>query len=159
MCRRNGVIFPSLCCQVHSFFSSFRSTVLRFRMFILWIWSVQGDWCGRTFDNCSGWAKLSCIQCILTWFVNSVSFTWSNLLFSYQELKGVLCYVPEIVDMVGSAYANQILHINKQDGEEKVKSILQSIFTKLMLASKEMIMKVLSNIKSRLQIESQVSCN
>ena len=71
----------------------------------------------------------------------------------------MLCYVPEIVDMVGSAYANQILHINKQDGEEKVKSILQSIFTKLMLASKEMIMKVLSNIKSRLQIESQVSCN
>ena len=71
----------------------------------------------------------------------------------------MLCYVPEIVDMVGSAYANQIMHINEQDGEEKVKSILRSIFTKLMLASKEMIMKVLSNIKSRLQIESQVSCN
>ncbi|KAL4632743.1 hypothetical protein ACB092_04G072300 [Castanea dentata] len=74
---------------------------------------------------------------------------------SLEELKGVLCYVPEIVDMVGSAYANQILHINEQDGEEKVKSILRSIFTKLMLASKEMITKVLSNIKSHLQIESQ----
>ncbi|XP_075660640.1 mannose-6-phosphate isomerase 2-like isoform X1 [Castanea sativa] len=75
---------------------------------------------------------------------------------SLEELKGVLCYVPEIVDMVGSAYANQILHINEQDGEEKVKSILRSIFTKLLLASKEMITKVISNIKSRLQIESQV---
>ncbi|XP_030940362.1 mannose-6-phosphate isomerase 1-like [Quercus lobata] len=75
---------------------------------------------------------------------------------SLEELKGVLCYVPEIIDMVGSAYANQILHVNEQDGEEKVKYILRSIFTKLMLASKEMIMKVLSNIKSRLQIESQV---
>ena len=128
-------------------------------MFILWIWSVQGDWCSRTFGNCSSQAKLACILCMLTWFVNSVSFTWSNLLFSYQELKGVLCNVPEIVELVGSGYANQILHINEQDGEEKVKSVLRSIFTQLMSASKEMITKVLSNVKSRLQIESQVSCN
>ena len=71
----------------------------------------------------------------------------------------MLCNVPEIVELVGSAYANQILHINEQDGEEKVKSVLRSIFTQLMSASKEMITKVLSNIKSRLQIESQVSCN
>ncbi|KAL4652103.1 hypothetical protein ACB092_01G208900 [Castanea dentata] len=74
---------------------------------------------------------------------------------SLEELKGVLCNVPEIVELVGSAYANQILHINEQDGEEKVKSVLQSIFTQLMSASKEMITKALSNIKSRLQIESQ----
>ena len=71
----------------------------------------------------------------------------------------MLCNVPEIVELVGSAYANQILHINEQDGEEKVKSVLRSIFTQLMSASKEMITKVLSNVKSRLQIESQVSCN
>ena len=71
----------------------------------------------------------------------------------------MLCNVPEIVELVGSGYANQILHINEQDGEEKVKSVLRSIFTQLMSASKEMITKVLSNIKSRLQIESQVSCN
>lgn len=71
----------------------------------------------------------------------------------------MLCNVPEIVELVGSAHANQILHINEQDGEEKVKSVLQSIFTQLMSASKEMITKVLSNVKSRLQIESQVSCN
>ncbi|KAM4123806.1 hypothetical protein ACB094_01G184400 [Castanea mollissima] len=75
---------------------------------------------------------------------------------SLEELKGVLCNVPEIVELVGSAYANQILHINEQDGEEKVKSVLQLIFTQLMSASNEMITKVLSNIKSRLQIESQV---
>lgn len=71
----------------------------------------------------------------------------------------MLYNIPEIVELVGSAHANQILHINEQDGEEKVKSVLQSIFTQLMSASKEMITKVLSNIKSRLQIESQVSCN
>ena len=52
-------------------------------------------------------------------------------------LKGVLCNVPVIVEQVGSAVANQILHIDKQDGEGKVKFVLQSIFTRLMFTSKE----------------------
>ena len=69
----------------------------------------------------------------------------------------MLCDVPEIVELVGSVYANQILHIDEQVGEEKVKSVLRSIFTELMSASKEMITEVLSNIISRLKMESQVS--
>ena len=52
-------------------------------------------------------------------------------------LKGVLYNVPVIVELVGSAVANQILHIDEKDGEGKVKFVLQSIFTQLMLASKE----------------------
>ncbi|XP_041003983.1 mannose-6-phosphate isomerase 1-like [Juglans microcarpa x Juglans regia] len=75
---------------------------------------------------------------------------------SLEELKGVLLNVPEIVELVSSADVNQILHLNDQDGEEKVKSVLRSTFTQLMLASKEMITEVISKIKSRLHKESQV---
>ena len=52
-------------------------------------------------------------------------------------LKGVLYNVLVIIELVGSAVANQILHIDEKDGEGKVKFVLQSIFTQLMLASKE----------------------
>jgi len=79
------------------------------------------------------------------------------LLFSFQELKGVLLNVPEIGELVGSADANQILHLDEQDGEEKAKSVLRSAFTQLMLASKETITEAVSKIKSRLHMESQVS--
>ncbi|XP_062150591.1 mannose-6-phosphate isomerase 1-like isoform X3 [Alnus glutinosa] len=75
---------------------------------------------------------------------------------SLEELKGVLLNVPEIVELVGSADANQILHLDEQDGEEKAKSVLRSAFTQLMLASKETITEAVSKIKSRLHMESQV---
>ncbi|KAI9161735.1 hypothetical protein LWI28_020251 [Acer negundo] len=75
---------------------------------------------------------------------------------SLQELKIVLQKVPEIVELVGTVDANQVLHINEQDGEEKVKSVVQSIFTQLMTASKEMTTKVVSKLKNRLHMESQV---
>lgn len=65
--------------------------------------------------------------------------------------------VPEIVEVVSSADANKILHLDEQDEEQKVKSALRSTFTKLMLASKETIMGVISEMKSRLHMESQVS--
>ena len=52
-------------------------------------------------------------------------------------LKGVLYNVLVIIELVGSAVANQILHIDEKDGEGKVKFVLQSIFTQLVLASKE----------------------
>ncbi|KAK3218246.1 hypothetical protein Dsin_012216 [Dipteronia sinensis] len=75
---------------------------------------------------------------------------------SLQELKIVLQNVPEIVELVGTVDANQVLHINEQDGEEKVKSVVRSIFTQLMTASKEMTNKVVSKLKNRLHMESQV---
>nr|POE65517.1 putative pentatricopeptide repeat-containing protein [Quercus suber] len=40
-------------------------------------------------------------------------------------------------ELVGSAVANQSLHIDGQDGEGKVKFVLQSVLTRLMFASKE----------------------
>lgn len=76
--------------------------------------------------------------------------------FSLQELKSVLRNVPEIVEVVGSAYTNQLLHINDYE-EEKVKSVLQSVFTQLMLVGKNDIFEVTSKLKNRLLMESQVS--
>lgn len=74
-----------------------------------------------------------------------------------QELKIVLKDVPEIVEVVGSADANQVLDVSEEDGKEKVKSVLQSIFTQLMSANKEMVSKIITKLKIRLQMESQVS--
>ncbi|KAG8659735.1 mannose-6-phosphate isomerase 1 [Manihot esculenta] len=75
---------------------------------------------------------------------------------SLKELKGVLHNVPEIVELIGRTEANQVLNMNEQDGEEKVKSLLRSIFTQLMSAGKEITTKVISKLKSRLHMESQV---
>ncbi|EXC17063.1 putative mannose-6-phosphate isomerase [Morus notabilis] len=75
---------------------------------------------------------------------------------SLQELKSVLHDVPEIVELVGSTDANQLLNLSDQDAEEKVKIVLRSIFTKLMSASKEMIIEATSKLKDRLHFESQV---
>ncbi|XP_062107378.1 mannose-6-phosphate isomerase 1 [Humulus lupulus] len=75
---------------------------------------------------------------------------------SIQELKSVLQNVPEIVEVVGISDAKRILEISDQDGEEKVKSSLRSTFTKLMSASKDMIVKVTSKMINRLHSESQV---
>jgi mannose-6-phosphate isomerase len=73
-----------------------------------------------------------------------------------EELKGVLDNVPEIVQVVGSEVSNQVLNTTKEDGEDKVKSVMRVIFTQLMSASKEMISTVTTKLKSRLQTESQV---
>ncbi|EOY04177.1 hypothetical protein QUC31_017390 [Theobroma cacao] len=75
-----------------------------------------------------------------------------------EELKGVLEDVPEIVELVGTASANQVLYIDEKDGAEKVKSALRSVFTQLMSASKEMTTKAISKLKSRLHMKSQLRC-
>ncbi|RVW32389.1 Mannose-6-phosphate isomerase 2 [Vitis vinifera] len=75
---------------------------------------------------------------------------------SLEELKIVLKDVPEIVEVVGSADANQVLDVSEEDGKEKVKSVLQSIFTQLMSANKEMVSKIITKLKIRLQMESQM---
>ncbi|KAL9381227.1 hypothetical protein Peur_026884 [Populus x canadensis] len=74
---------------------------------------------------------------------------------SLEELKAVLRDVPEIEELVGSAEVNQLLQINEQDHEKKVKSVLRSAFTHLMSASKEMTADVISKLKSRLYTESE----
>ena len=75
---------------------------------------------------------------------------------SFQELEDVLQNVPELAEAVGTECANQVLYISSQDGEEKVKEVLQSMFTELMSASKDVISKALSKLKTRLNMASEV---
>ncbi|KAL6994012.1 mannose-6-phosphate isomerase [Sarracenia purpurea var. burkii] len=75
---------------------------------------------------------------------------------SLEELKEVLQNVPEIAEVVGSVYVNQVLDINNEDGEEKVKAVLRSLFTQLMSASNDVISKALSELKTRLNTASEV---
>ncbi|KAK2633705.1 hypothetical protein Ddye_032576 [Dipteronia dyeriana] len=57
--------------------------------------------------------------------------------FSLQELKNVLCTIPEIVELVGGADASRIL-VCEPDSQE-VKAGLQSIFSQILLSSKDKI--------------------
>ncbi|KAL7190719.1 hypothetical protein ACSBR2_022905 [Camellia fascicularis] len=75
---------------------------------------------------------------------------------SLEEFTDVLQNVPEIAEVVGSECVNQVLHINNKDGAEKVKAVLRSIFTHLMSASKDVISRAVSKLKSRLNMESEV---
>ncbi|XP_051117930.1 mannose-6-phosphate isomerase 2-like [Andrographis paniculata] len=67
-----------------------------------------------------------------------------------QELKSVVQNVPEIVEVVGTAAADQVSNMTKDVGEKKMKDILQSLFTKLMSVSKGVISEVLLKLISRL---------
>lgn len=64
--------------------------------------------------------------------------------------------VPEIEELVGSEDANKVFDITDRDDENKVMSVLRSIFTHLMSASKEMITTIIAKMKNRLHVESQV---
>ncbi|XP_021827759.1 mannose-6-phosphate isomerase 1-like [Prunus avium] len=75
---------------------------------------------------------------------------------SLEELKVVLDNVPEIEELVGSEDANKVFDITDRDDENKVMSVLRSIFTHLMSASKEMITTIIAKMKNRLHVESQV---
>lgn len=75
---------------------------------------------------------------------------------SLEELKGVIKSVPEIVELVGNVEANRLLNIKEQDGEDMVKSVLQSIFTQLMSANKDAVLQSVSKLKSRLTREKKV---
>lgn len=74
-----------------------------------------------------------------------------------QELKGVLNSVPEIVELVGHVEADQVMNIKENDGEEKVKAVLKSIFTQLMSANKDAISGMVSKLKTRLNTENKVT--
>ncbi|CAI0472422.1 unnamed protein product [Linum tenue] len=76
---------------------------------------------------------------------------------SLQELKDMLQNTPEIKEVVNAEDANQLLQVNDEqnDGGLEIKSRLKSIFTRLMSASKEAAAESASNLKNRLQRESQ----
>lgn len=86
--------------------------------------------------------------------VRLIRFTY----YWIQEFKGVLQNVPEIAEVVGNDYANQVLDISCRAGEEKLKAVLRSIFTRLMSASNEVISKAISKLKSRLSMASLEPC-
>ncbi|KAG4926150.1 hypothetical protein GYH30_051504 [Glycine max] len=73
-----------------------------------------------------------------------------------KELKGVLHTVPEIVELVGATNTNLVLQTNDQDGEEKVKPVLQAVFTDLMSASKDRVTDAVNRLKSCLLKKSEV---
>lgn len=72
-----------------------------------------------------------------------------------QELKSVIRAIPEIEELVGSEEANQVFCISEHD-EEKVKSAVRTIFTLLMSAGPDTTKQIVSKLKHRLHMESQV---
>jgi len=64
--------------------------------------------------------------------------------------------VPEVVELVGVENVNLVLQITDEDGEEKVKAILQSLFTDVMSESKESVTGAVDKLRNRLHKESQV---
>lgn len=72
-----------------------------------------------------------------------------------KELKAVIHTVPEVVDLVGAANANLVLETSDQNGEEKVKPVLQAVFTHLMSASKEIVTDAVNRLINRLHEESE----
>jgi len=68
----------------------------------------------------------------------------------------VIHTVPEVVDLVGAENANLVLETSDQN-EEKVKPVLQAVFTHLMSASKEIVTDAVNRLINRLHEESEVS--
>ncbi|KAK4347936.1 hypothetical protein RND71_034275 [Anisodus tanguticus] len=72
-----------------------------------------------------------------------------------EELKLIVQTVPEIVEVVGTTHAEQVLELNEDDGKEKGKLVLQSVFTELMSASKDVVAEVIAKLINRLHIKNQ----
>lgn len=64
--------------------------------------------------------------------------------------------VPEVVGLVGDANTDLVLQTSDQTDEEKVKPVLQAVFTHLMSASKETVTDAVNRLINRLQTESEV---
>lgn len=58
--------------------------------------------------------------------------------------------------MVGTASADQVLRINKEDEDKKREEVLRTLFTKLMSASPAVISDVVAKLISRLNIKHEV---
>ncbi|KAI3981788.1 hypothetical protein MKX01_027773 [Papaver californicum] len=88
-------------------------------------------------------------------FKSRLKLAKDNSSFAF-ELKDVLLTVPDITELVGSVAAELLLSVKEEDGEEKIKPLLRSIFTILMLASKDLVSEMVSKMKDRLTAESKV---
>ncbi|KAL8250879.1 hypothetical protein R6Q59_034572 [Mikania micrantha] len=74
---------------------------------------------------------------------------------SFKELEAVLESVPEIMEVVGTAYPDQVLPVNEQVEEEKQTQFLQSVFIKLMSAESKAVSAVVTKLISRLNMENK----
>ncbi|PHT54841.1 Mannose-6-phosphate isomerase 2 [Capsicum baccatum] len=74
---------------------------------------------------------------------------------SLEELKLIVQTVPEIVELVGTARAEQVLELNEDGGKEEGKLVLKSAFTELMSASKDAVAEVIAKLISRLHVKNQ----
>lgn len=71
----------------------------------------------------------------------------------------MLCTVPEIVDLVGGIDAEQCFPVNEFGRSQEVKAIVESIFSQILLSSKEEICEIISRLKWRLNLEKKVNSN
>ena len=76
--------------------------------------------------------------------------------FFLQELEDVLTSVPEIGEIVGNEHVDRIMTLKETDACEEIKFALQSIYTKLMLASQETVSEQVSKLMHRLNAENKV---
>ncbi|KAL8044804.1 hypothetical protein ABFX02_08G070100 [Erythranthe guttata] len=67
-----------------------------------------------------------------------------------EELKSVIQSVPEIVEIVGSSRADQVLQITENDGEKKLKEVFKSLFTDLISVSNSVISEIIPKLIRRL---------
>ncbi|PQQ01036.1 mannose-6-phosphate isomerase 1 [Prunus yedoensis var. nudiflora] len=74
---------------------------------------------------------------------------------SVKELKDMLSSVPEIAELVGVRDAERILLVNEQHENGKSKTDLESIFSRVMLLSKDTISEMISKLKRRLNLEKK----
>lgn len=68
----------------------------------------------------------------------------------------MLSSVPEIAELVGVGNAERIPLVNEQHENGKSKTDLESIFSRVMLLSKDTISEMISKLKRRLNLEKKV---
>ncbi|KAL7141698.1 hypothetical protein ABFS83_08G070800 [Erythranthe nasuta] len=74
-----------------------------------------------------------------------------------EELKTVIQTVPEIVEMVGSSCADQVLQLTENDGEKKLKEVFKSLFTDLISVSNSAISEIIPKLIRRLNSKREVN--
>ncbi|PWA87579.1 mannose-6-phosphate isomerase, type I [Artemisia annua] len=74
---------------------------------------------------------------------------------SSEELEAVLESVPEIMEVVGGTYTDQVLPVNEQDKGSKEMQFLQSVFIKLMSAESKVVSAAVSKLISRINMEKK----
>ncbi|XP_012854729.1 PREDICTED: mannose-6-phosphate isomerase 1-like isoform X2 [Erythranthe guttata] len=74
-----------------------------------------------------------------------------------EELKSVIQSVPEIVEIVGSSRADQVLQITENDGEKKLKEVFKSLFTDLISVSNSVISEIIPKLIRRLNSKRELT--